>query len=68
MTNAILTVAVAAVVVFGLAAASDPRLARWLAAVLYARAVAIEAAREMYRVARRSGITMGTVLVDKEPL
>jgi hypothetical protein len=62
MTNAILTMVLVGAVVFVLAAATDPKLGRWLAAVMYARALAVEASREMYGVARKSGIEMKSTI------
>jgi hypothetical protein len=67
MTNAIITMVLIGAAVFVLAVAADPKLARWLAAVIYARALAVEAGRETYEVVRRSGIVVGTaVYTDPE--
>ena len=41
-----------------LAAASDPRLAEWLAAVLIARAEAVKAGRHVYKLARGCEISL----------
>ena len=62
MTNAIITMVLAGAVVFVLAAVTDPRMGKWLASVLYARALAVEAGREKYRVVRNSGIVVGTTV------
>jgi hypothetical protein len=53
--NGALLVGAAAAVVFAAAVAYDPRLARWLASVVYSRAVAVEKGRVAYREARRAG-------------
>jgi hypothetical protein len=60
--NEVLMMIVVGAVVFALAAGNDPKFGRWLAAVIFARALAVEASRETYGVARRSGIELRPIL------
>jgi hypothetical protein len=57
--NGVLVIVIAMAVLAGLVVANDPRAARWLASVIFARAMAVEASREMYGIARRAGLEMG---------
>ena len=62
MINEVLLAVICGTASFVLALAARPKLARWLASVLYAWALAVEAGRETYGVVRRSGIVVGTTV------
>jgi hypothetical protein len=68
MTNGFLSLAVTGIIVAAGAVLYDPKVARWLAAVIYARALAVESARETWQIARAAGLELGTRAETPAPL
>jgi hypothetical protein len=65
--NEVLLVVVIVMVTGGLAVANYPPAAKWLATVLFARALAVEAGRETFRKARERGLRLEEIVHLEAP-